>query len=83
MLVLALALVSIAAGAVREARSHPASRPPPPRAGGRGSRRRCRRARVAALLALGNAWWSAEADAYAAMVEQAVAHRAARRWMHS
>jgi hypothetical protein len=68
MLVLALAIVGIVAGAVREATLEPAQAPPP---------RARRRARIAAVVvgavvigvvALGNAWWDAEASAYAQMV---------------
>src|SRR5262249_1395495 len=61
MTVLALAIVAILAGAVREATLAP----------GETSRRRTRVATIAVgvlvlgLIAFGNAWWNAEADSYA------------------
>ncbi len=68
MIVLALAIVGIVAGAVREATLPPGDSPPA------AGRRRARiatvvvGAAVAGLIALGNLWWNYEADAYAQLV---------------
>jgi hypothetical protein len=68
MLVLALSLVSILAGAARAATLEPGATIP------ERHRRRARRAAigvaavVVALLAAGNAWWNAEASSYAQLV---------------
>jgi hypothetical protein len=68
MLVLALSLVSIVAGAARAATLEPGAATP------ERHHRRARRAAVGvaavvvALLAAGNAWWNAEASSYAQLV---------------
>jgi len=68
MLVLALSLISILAGAARAATLEPGATVP------ERNRRRARRAAigvaavVVALLAAGNAWWNAEASSYALFV---------------
>jgi hypothetical protein len=68
MIVLALAIVGIVAGAVREATLPPGDTVPA------AGRRRARvatfvvGAAVAGVIALGNLWWSSEANAYAQMV---------------
>jgi hypothetical protein len=70
MLVLALGLVGIAAGAAREVALEPGAVPEPR------TRRRTRIAAIAAaavvaiVVALGNWWWDAEASTYARWVEQ-------------
>jgi hypothetical protein len=68
MVVLALAIVGIVAGAVREAALQPDAVAPP------AGRKRARivtivaGAAVVGVLALGNLWWTSEADAYARQV---------------
>jgi hypothetical protein len=66
MVVLALALVAIIGGAVREATREPGAPPPPPARIAMATAG----AAVVGLLALGNLWWAVEADAYAAWVQK-------------
>ena len=70
MLLLALALVAIVGAAVREADARAADAPRPPTRRG-ADRASCSPARSSpGILALGNSWWTAEADAYAKTIYQ-------------